>query len=82
MGYSGWRFTCDRCTLERWHGAVETRLNELRDSFDPDMMSDELDRDTRDMFYYLHGAAAALAVILGDADNPTPEEFVEEVLSH
>lgn len=82
MGYSGWRFSCDRGTLERWHGALSIKYKDVLASIDPDLHSDEVERDTRDEVYFLSGAMAALGVILDDGDNPTPEEFVAEVMQN
>lgn len=68
MGYSGWRFSCDRGTLERCAGALEIRAKEIAD-VDPGGST------------YLMGAAAALRAILRDGDGIDPAEFVGQVMS-
>lgn len=68
MGYSGWRFSCDRGTLERCAGALEIRAKEIADG-DPGGST------------YLMGAAAALRAILRDGDGIDPAEFVGQVMS-
>lgn len=68
MGYSGWRFSCDRGTLERCAGALEIRAKEIADG-DPGGST------------YLMGAAAALRCILADGDGIDPAEFVGQVMS-
>ena len=68
MGYSGWRFSCDRGTLERCAGALEIRAEGIADG-DPGG------------FTYLMGAAASLRAILADGDGIEPAEFVGQVIS-
>lgn len=68
MGYSGWRFSCDRGTLERCAGALEIKSNEIG-AKDPMGAT------------YLYGAAAALRCIVKDGDGIEPAEFVGQVLS-
>lgn len=68
MGYSGWRFSCDRATMERCAGALEIRAEEMA-SAQPHAGS------------YLRGAAAALRCILADGDGIEPAEFVGQVMS-
>lgn len=68
MPYSGWRFSCDRGTLERCAGALEIEAKgRVRD--DPVGAT------------YLEGAAAALRCIVEDGDGIEPTEFVGQVLS-
>lgn len=68
MPYSGWRFSCDRGTLERCAGALEIRAKEIADG-DPGGAT------------YLTGAAAALRTILRDGDGIDPAEFVGQVMA-
>lgn len=68
MGYSGWRFSCDRGTLERCAGALEIRAKEIADG-DPGGST------------YLMGAAASLRAIIADGDGIEPAEFVGQVIS-
>lgn len=68
MGYSGWRFSCDRGTLERCAGALEIRAKEIADG-DPGGST------------YLMGAAASLRAIVADGDGIDPAEFVGQVMA-
>ena len=68
MAYSGWRFSCDRGTLERCAGALEIRAKEIGDG-DPGGAT------------YLMGAAAALRAIVADGYGIEPTEFVGQVMS-
>lgn len=68
MGYSGWRFSCDRGTLERCAGALEIEAKRRAED-DPAGAT------------YLDGAAAALRAIVRDGDGIEPTEFVGQVLS-
>lgn len=72
MPYSGWRFSCDRGTLERCAGALEIRAKEYA-------LGGDDERPATSM--YLTGAAAALRTILRDGDGIEPAEFVGQVLS-
>lgn len=67
MPYSGWRFSCDRGTLERCAGALEIKSNEIG-AKDPMGAT------------YLYGAAAALRCIVEDGDGIDPTEFVGQVM--
>ena len=83
MGYSGWRFSCDRGTLERCAGALEIKASELSDHMDEhaDVIgSAEMDSLVQD-YAFLIGAAAALRAILADGDGIDPAEFVGQVMA-
>lgn len=66
MGYSGWRFSCDRGTLERCAGALE-----IKGKDEPDAARAA----------YIFGAASALRCILADGDGIDPDEFTGQVMS-
>lgn len=66
MGYSGWRFSCDRGTLERCAGALEINGKDEADAA---------------RAAYIFGAAASLRCIIADGDGIEPSEFVGQVLS-
>lgn len=66
MGYSGWRFSCDRGTLERCAGALEIKGKDEADAA---------------RAAYIFGAAAALRCILADGDGIDPDEFTGQVMS-
>ena len=72
MPYSGWRFSCDRGTLERCAGALEIRAKEYAPGGDDEWPATSM---------YLMGAAAALRAILRDGDGIDPAEFVGQVMS-
>ena len=83
MGYSGWRFSCDRGTLERCAGALEIMASELSDHMSEHAESignAEMDSLMQD-YAYLNGAAAALRAILADGDGIDPTEYVGQVMS-
>lgn len=83
MGYSGWRFSCDRATMERCAGALEIRANELSDymgEHSDSMGNADMDSLIQD-YAYLNGAAAALRAILADGDGIDPTEYVGQVMS-
>lgn len=83
MGYSGWRFSCDRGTLERCAGALEIRASELSDHMCEHADSiDSAELDSLVQSYaYLNGAAAALRAIIADGDGIEPTEFVGQVMA-
>ena len=66
MGYSGWRFSCDRGTLERCAGALEIKGKDEADAA---------------RAAYIFGAAAALRCIIADGDGIDPDEFTGQVMS-
>jgi|GEM_PF-6015660 hypothetical protein len=66
MGYSGWRFSCDRGTLERCAGALEIKGKDEADAA---------------RAAYIFGAAAALRCIIADGDGIDPAEFTGQVMS-
>lgn len=68
MAYSGWRFSCDRATMERCAGALEIKAGEAANA-QPHAGS------------YLRGAAAALRCILADGDGIDPAEFAAQVMA-
>lgn len=72
MPYSGWRFSCDRGTLERCAGALEIRAKEYATGGDDKLPATSM---------YLMGAAAALRTILRDVDGIDPAEFVGQVMT-
>lgn len=83
MGYSGWRFSCDRGTLERCAGALEIKASELSDHMsdhEESIGNAEMDFLVQD-YAFLNGAAAALRAILADGDGIDPAEFVGQVMS-
>ena len=83
MGYSGWRLSCDRGTLERCAGALEIRASELSDHMaehSDGMSSAEMDSLMQD-YAFLSGAAAALRAIIADGDGIDPAEYVGQVMA-
>lgn len=80
MAYSGWRFSCDRGTLERCAGALEIRAEEIAARIEDGLVADDLDAARIDRAYVL-GAAASLRAIVADGDGIDPTEFVGQVLS-
>lgn len=83
MAYSGWRFSCDRATMERCAGSLEIKASELSDHMaeHADGMSNaEMDSLMQD-YAHLMGAAAALRAIIADGDGIDPAEFVGQVMS-
>lgn len=68
MGYSGWRFSCDRGTLERCAGALEIK-------------SDEIGAKDPIGAAYSMEPLRALRCIVKDGDGIEPTEFVGQVLS-
>lgn len=80
MAYSGWRFSCDRGTLERCAGALEIHGEGLRERFDACANPDDADA-LRIKRAYALGAAAALRAIVADGDGIEPTEFVGQVMS-
>lgn len=80
MAYSGWRFSCDRGTLERCAGALEIHGEELRAQLDGCSNPDDADA-LRVKRAYALGAAAALRAIVADGDGIEPTEFVGQVMS-
>ena len=73
MAYSGWRFSCDRATMERCAGALEIRAEEYKSDV-------EVEGETAlRMADFAKGAATALRVILADGDGIDPAEFVGQV---
>lgn len=81
MGYSGWRFSCDRGTLERCAGALEIRAKEIGDRMMSGDLSDAEHMDAVQDMAWADGAAAALRAILADGDGIDPAEFVARVMS-
>lgn len=83
MPYSGWRFSCDRGTLERCAGALEITASELSDHMSEhaeSISNAEIDFLVQD-YAFLNGAAAALRTILADGDGIEPTEFVGQVMT-
>ena len=75
MGYSGWRFSCDRGALERCAGALEIRAKDHAEDA-------AVDGDTaRLMSAFAKGAAMALRTILADGDGIDPAEFTAQVMA-
>lgn len=69
MAYSGWRFSCDRGTLERCAGALEIQSKEA------------YSRGSEHASSYLNGAAAALRCIIADGEGIDPAEFAAQVMA-
>lgn len=83
MAYSGWRFSCDRATMERCAGALEIRSVEIGGHIDANAESmgvSELVTAAQE-HAFAAGAAAALRCILADGDGIEPTEFVGQVMS-
>ena len=79
MAYSGWRFSCDRATMERCAGALEIRGNEcMAQAASPDSIA--CVTKTHEAIFAM-GAAAALRCILADGDGIDPAEFVGQVMA-
>lgn len=78
MGYSGWRFSCDRATMERCAGALEIRAGELCDRVEIPGASIAVPGHAA---AFAMGAAAALRCILADGDGIDPAEYVGQVMS-
>lgn len=83
MAYSGWRFSCDRATMERCAGALEIRSAEIDGHIDANAesmgVSDVISAAQEQAFAL--GAATALRVILADGDGIDPTEFVGQVMA-
>ena len=83
MAYSGWRFSCDRGTLERCAGALEIKGAEIGGYIDANaeaMGTSGVISASQDRAFAM-GAAAALRAILRDGDGIEPTEFVGQVMS-
>ena len=83
MAYSGWRFSCDRATMERCAGALEIKSVEIGGHIDSNaegMGIAELISASQEQAFAL-GAAAALRTILADGDGIDPAEYVGQVMS-
>lgn len=83
MAYSGWRFSCDRATMERCAGALEIRSTEIGGHIDSNaegMGISELISASQEQAFAL-GAAAALRTILADGDGIDPTEYVGQVMA-
>ena len=83
MAYSGWRFSCDRATMERCAGALEIRSSEIGGHIDANagaMGVSDVISAAQDQAFAL-GAATALRVILADGDGIDPAEFVGQVMA-
>lgn len=79
MAYSGWRFSCDRATMERCAGALEIRGNEcMAQAASPDAIA--CVTKTHEAIFAM-GAASALRCILADGDGIEPAEFVGQVMA-
>lgn len=83
MAYSGWRFSCDRATMERCAGALEIRSVEIGVRIDANaggMGVSEVISMAQDQAFAA-GAAAALRTILADGDGIDPTEYVGQVMA-
>lgn len=83
MPYSGWRFSCDRGTLERCAGALEIKSVEIGGHIDANaeaMGVSELISTAQDQAFAA-GGAAALRSILADGDGIDPAEFTAQVMA-
>ena len=79
MPYSGWRFSCDRATMERCAGALEIKANEcMAQAASPD--ATVCVPKTHEAIFAM-GAAAALRCILADGDGIEPTEFAGQVMA-
>ena len=79
MAYSGWRFSCDRATMERCAGALEIRGNELMEQAASDGAAEGMAKTHAALIAM--GAAAALRCILADGDGIDPAEFAAQVMA-
>lgn len=83
MAYSGWRFSCDRATMERCAGALEIKSVEIGGRIDASaegMGIAGLISASQEQAFAL-GAATALRVILADGDGIDPTEYVGQVMA-
>lgn len=84
-GYSGWRFSSDRSTLERCAGALHIEsgkhLNtaeEIENEGITDENRDDYQFAIRD-YYVFSGAQLAINALLDERDSIIPTVFVERV---
>lgn len=75
MAYSGWRFSCDRATMERCAGALEIRAKDYAGDVETDGDMALL------MSAFAKGAATALRAIIADGDGIDPAEYVGQVMA-
>ena len=66
MAFSGWRYSCDRATLERCAGRLEIEAQDM-------VGRDHVERA------YLAGAAASIRAILADGDGMDAEGMLAAV---
>ncbi len=69
MAFSGWRYSCDRATLERCAGRLEIEAQDM-------VGRDHVERA------YLAGAAASIRAILADGDGMDAEGMLAAVMRH
>lgn len=84
-GYSGWRFSSDRSTLERCAGALHIESGKhlnTAEEIENESITDE-NRDDYQLairaYYVFGGAQLAINALLNERDSLDPAVFVERV---